>query len=43
MSAPVKQVVCDHDAWDGETPAADPSPYTVDVDWSTAFEFGGAR
>lgn len=36
-------VLEDHDAWDRERPVADPSPYTVEADWTTAFEFGGAR
>lgn len=43
MSAPVKQVLCDHDWTEIDGPAADPSPYTVDDDWRAGFEFGGAR
>lgn len=42
MSAPVKQVLCDH--LDSERDlVADPGPVTIADDWATAFEFGGAR
>lgn len=41
MTTPVKQVLSDHDAWDTEAPVADPSPYTVEADWTTAFEYAG--
>lgn len=43
MSSPVKQLITDHVAGETEGPVADPSPYTADVDWTTGFEFGGAR
>jgi hypothetical protein len=44
MSAPVKQVLCDHDWTEVEAPVADPNPWLVDVDWVTAFEYvGGVR
>ncbi len=43
MSAPVKQVLCDHISSDLEPPVADPSRWLVDVDWSTGFEYGGVR
>lgn len=36
-------VLEDHDRWDREQPVADPTPVTIEWDWTTAFEFGGAR
>ena len=33
----------DTDKWDREPDCAHPDEYLVDVDWVTAFEFGGAR
>lgn len=40
MSAPVKQVLCDH--LDSERDqVADPTEVTIWDDWTTAFEFGG--
>lgn len=35
-------VLEDHDRFDPQDTCVDPSPYTVEADWTTAFEFGGA-
>lgn len=31
----------DHDQWDREPEVAHPDDYMRDIDWTTAFEFGG--
>lgn len=43
MTAPVKQHILDHVDSERETPVADPNQWLADVDWVTAFEYGGAR
>jgi hypothetical protein len=35
-------VLSDTDAWDREPEVAHPDDYLLDIDWTTAFEFGGA-
>jgi hypothetical protein len=37
----VVQEICDHDFSDREPEVAHPDDYLADINWATAFEFGG--
>lgn len=39
----VLQEICDHVSTEVESEVAHPDDYLLDIDWATAFEFGGAR